>query len=125
MDRKRLLEARAELVAGLRASEEWQPSYKKSPGIFRYLTRLEADLETDIAEYFKRLSERAVTLVDWTLLPTPSLQAAAVPTKNDDAWAAEEADLTQAIIEAITALVALGAQAGESTYDIDLGITPL
>jgi hypothetical protein len=124
MDRKKLLSARAELSAGLRASEDWQPSYQSNPRLFKTLLSYEAQLENDVAEYFHSLSDRAVFFVDWTQLPRP-LMADATPGKSDPVWDAEQAQLQAAIIDVITSLLATGAQAGEATYGFAAGLTTL
>ena len=124
MERRKQLSARVDLLAALRGSEEWQPSYKADKANFRALVRAEAQLATDLAEYFNGLSERADRFVDWTQMPV-TIQAAATPSNGDPVWKDEEANLTAAIIDAITALLAVGGQSGEIAYGIDLGIDTL
>lgn len=126
--RPTLLEARRELSVGIRASEEWQPSYKKHPATFKALLLYEAELEEAVAEYLVGLAERAPNYVDWSLVPEPvAVQAAANPLANKDdvVWQGETVDFTKAIIEAITMLIATGGQFGELEYGIDLGLTSL
>lgn len=128
MNRPALLEARAELGQGIRASEEWTPSYKRHPETFKALLRYEAQLDGQVAEYLAGLAERAPRYVDWDLVPEPvQLQAASTPLANKDeaVWAGEALDLTKAIIDALTLLTVTGAQFGELEYGIDLGVTPL
>lgn len=128
MNRQALLEAKAELTQGIRASEEWTPGYRRHPETFRALLRYEAQLDGQVAEYLAGLAERAPQYVDWDLVPAPvQLQAASTPLANKDeaVWAGEALDLTKAIIDAITMLTVTGAQFGELEYGIDLGVTPL
>lgn len=126
MDRQALLNARSELTQAIRASEEWQPSYKRQPDTFKALLRHEAELQTQVAEYLVRIAERAPEYVDWSLVPEP-LKAAANPLANKDAeaWELERQEFQKAVIEAITLLVATGAQFGEREYGIPLGISEL
>jgi ferritin len=46
--RHTLLEARKELSIGIRASEEWQPSYKAHHETFKALLKHEAELEAQV-----------------------------------------------------------------------------
>ncbi|WMM74459.1 phage minor head protein [Rhodococcus pyridinivorans] len=126
--RPTLLEARRELSISIRASEEWQPSYKKHPATFKALLLHEAQLEESVAEYLAGLAERAPNYIDWSLIPEPvQVTAASSPlaNKDDAVWEGEALDLTKAVIEAITLLAATGGQYGELEYGIDLGITSL
>lgn len=126
MNRQALLEARAELTQGIRASEEWTPSYKRHSDVFKALLRYEAQLDGQVAEYLAGLAERAPQYVDWDLVPEP-IKAASSPlaNKDDAVWAGEAVDFTKAVIDALTMLTVTGAQFGELEYGIDLGVTPL
>lgn len=128
MDRRQLLNARVELSQAIRASEEWQPSYKRHPQTFKALLRHEAELEAATAEYLAGLAERAPQYVDWKQVPQPQkVSAASTPlaNKTEDVWANEMIDMTKAVIDAITMLTTTGAQFGELEYGIDLGVTEL
>lgn len=124
--RPQLLSAREALHESIRASEAWGDSYKRNKATFKLLLTNEAKLNTAVAEYLHGLSTRAPRYVDWSQLPQP-VQAAANPVFNKDdlVWNAERIDLTAAIIDALTQLVATGGQAGELTYGVSLGITSL
>lgn len=126
MDRSALLEARAELTQAIRASEEWQPSYKRHPETFSALLRHEAELERQVAEYPAGLAQRAPQYVDWAQVPEP-LKAASNPlaNKSEDVWKGEAIDFTKAIIDAITQLTITGAQFGVLEYGIPFEATPL
>ncbi|MFN3008607.1 phage minor head protein [Mycolicibacterium wolinskyi] len=126
MNRQTLLEARAELTQGIRASEEWTPSYRRHPETFKALLRYEAQLDGQVAEYLAGLAERAPQYVDWTLVPEP-IKAASSPlaNKDDAVWAGEAIDLTNAVIDALTMLTVTGAQFGELEYGITLGVDSL
>lgn len=128
MNRQALLEAKAELTQGIRASEDWTPSYKRHQDVFRALLRYEAQLDNQVAEYLAGLAQRAPQYVDWAQVPEPvQLQAASTPlaNKDDAVWAGETIDLTKAIIDALTMLAVTGAQFGEVEYGITLGVTEL
>lgn len=126
MNRHALLEARAELTQGIRASEEWTPSYKRHPDTFKALLRYEAELDNNMSEYLAGLAERAPQYVDWTLVPEP-IKAASSPlaNKDDAVWAGEAIDMTKAVIDALTMLTVTGAQFGELEYGITLGVDSL
>ena len=125
MDRRALLEARAELRQGIRASEEWHPSYKSQESTFKALLRYEAHLEAQTAEYLAGLAHRAPEYVDWQQVPT--VQAASTPlaNKSDEVWGNEMIDMTKAVIDAITMLTVTGGQFGELTYNMTLGTNSL
>lgn len=125
-NRTALLSARRELTQGIRASEDWQSRYKAHPETFKGLLLHEAELEQAAAEYLAGLAQRAPQYVDWSLVPEP-VKAAASPLahKDDDLWRAEEFDLTKAVIDAITMLTTTGAQAGELTSGIYIGVSSL
>ena len=129
-DRLSLRRAHVDLVAGIRASEEWHPSYKQTPKQFRALVKAEAELQSQAGEYLYNLSLRAHRYVDWTeyareLAKQPQVQAAAihadaVASAGADAWAAEATDLTKYIIEAINIIMAIGVDAAIERYQLPL-----
>lgn len=124
--RLELLDARTQLKAAIVAAEDWQESYKADPVTFALLTYLEAQLETNIAEYLHQLARRAPAYVDWARLPKPVMADAGPVANNDDVvWSEEEKLLTSAVLAVITDLVATGALAGESLYGIPLGLASL
>jgi hypothetical protein len=124
--RQELLDAREQLHVAIHAAEDWQESYKASPSTFRELLRLEASLETAVAEYLHELASRAPNYVDWSRLPEP-IKADAGPVANNDdpVWTDEQRLLTAAVLQIITELVATGAMAGEYLYDIPMGFSTL
>lgn len=125
-ERARLLEAQHYLHVGVRASEEWQPSYKHNRSTFRALLALEAELETQVSEYLYEAADRVQGYVDWSRMPKP-IQATADPVENNDseAWAAEQVLLAAAVSDVIAELIATGGKAGELTYGITVGMNPL
>lgn len=124
--RAEVLRLREELSAGIRASEEWQPSYKKDSKTFRALLDGESRLETAVGEYLVGLDQRAPAFVDWSRLPS-AIQADAGPVLNngDPAWKREETLLAAAVLDIMTELVATGAIAGEAIYGIPMGFSTL
>jgi hypothetical protein len=124
--RLELLDARTQLRAAIVAVEDWQGSYKADPVTFALLTYLEAQLETNVAEYLHELAQRVPAYVDWERLPKPVIAAAGPVANNDDVvWSEEEKLLTSAVLAVITDLVATGAVAGEAVYGIPLGYSSL
>lgn len=124
--RHELLEARTQLRAAIVAAEDWQESYKADPTTFALLTYLEAQLETNVAEYLHQLALRAPAYVDWSRLPEPiKADAGPVANNDDEVWKEEQKLLTMAILAVITDLVATGVIAGESIYGIPLGLATL
>ena len=129
-DRLQLRSAHVELTAGIRASEEWHPSYRETPRAFRALVKAEAELQSDAAEYLYELAYRAPNYVDWTeyqreLFKQPSVNAAAiyadaVASASDVVWKGEALDLQKAIIEAINIIMAIGVDAAIERYGLPL-----
>lgn len=129
--RAELLRVREELHIHINAAEEWNATYKKSPKAFAQLLRLEAQLETAVAEYLHEAAIRAPGYVDWSRLPDPvkasAINADAGPVANNDdpVWTQEEKLLTAAVLQILTDLIATGGAAGEELYGIPLGLTSL
>ncbi|MEV0360088.1 phage minor head protein [Nocardia sp. NPDC050697] len=123
--RTKLRSAHRALTEGIRASEDWHDEYRRDKETFKRLLRLEARLELDVADYLRDFSLRAPAYVDWTHYG--ALVAAGSPLFNKDAaaWADERLDFERAVIDAITSLIALGGNAAELKYGINLGFTPL
>ncbi|GAA1053916.1 phage minor head protein [Dietzia natronolimnaea] len=129
-DRLSLRRSHAELVATIRASEEWHPSYKATPKQFRALVKTEAELQSEAGEYLYNLSQRAHLYVDWTeyareLAKQPTVQAAcihadAVANAASDVWKGEALDLQRHVIEAITLIMAIGVDAAIERYELPL-----
>lgn len=116
--RATLLSARTELYEAIRASESWQPSYKKDRATFAMLVQQEAQLNTAVAEYLKDLSLRAPNYVDWTRMPQVAAANDPVDNNDDGSWATEMALLTAAVIALITQITTTGTIAGEAIYNI-------
>lgn len=129
-DRLSLRKAHVDVVAGLRASEEWHPSYKQTPKQFRALVKAEAELQSQAGEYLYELSQRAHLYVDWReyneeVAKQPTLQAAsihadAVAGAGSDVWKGEAVDLTRYIIEAIEIIMAIGVDAAIERYALPI-----
>lgn len=128
--RAELIALHEELHVHIRATEEWNETYKKSPKAFADLLLLEAQLETAVAEYLHAAAGRAPGYVDWSRLPDPveaSVNADAGPVENNDSqvWLDEEKLLTAAVLQIITDLIAAGGQGAEELYGIPVGYTNL
>lgn len=129
-DRFSLRRAHIDLTAGIRASEEWHPSYKETPRAFKALVKAEAELQSQAGEYLYNLSLRAYKYVDWTeyareLAKQPTVEAAAIHADavvkaTDDVWKGEALDLSQAIIDAINIIMAIGVDAAVERYNLPL-----
>lgn len=129
-DRLSLRRSHVELVATIRASEEWHPSYKATPKQFRALVKAEAELQSRAGEYLYNLSHRAHLYVDWSeyasnLHKQPSVQAYAihadaVANAGDDVWKGEALDLQRHIIAAIELIMAIGVDAALERYGLPL-----
>lgn len=127
--RLRLLEARRELLASIKASEQWHPSYRANGKQFNALVEAEGQLETDVGEYLHALSFRAHQYVDWTQYQreldaqpkvTASIRADGVSGAGSEVWDAEALDLTRYIIDAITLISTIGVDAALERYGFPL-----
>jgi hypothetical protein len=124
-NRRQLLEAHAHLNAAIRATEPWEASYTDAPLSFKRLVKEESALQASAAGYLIGLSERVPALVNWNDAQVMKLQASAVDPISDEQWQEEIRLLTAAVLANILELIAIGAYAGEETYDTPLGITTL
>lgn len=120
-----LLSAHVDLTAGIRAAEEWEPSYKASPKTFRRMVREEAELQARALQYLLGLSERAPALVNWSEVKFKPLQASAVPPESDEVFELERVLLAAMLSKHILELVVIGAQAGEDIYSRPIGLNTL
>lgn len=119
-DRLALLSARELLRASISAGEAWHESYKADAESFDELLRLEAALETAVAEYLHELATRAITYVDWGVL-----KASGVPPASDDVWKEEQRLLTVAVLQILTEITSVGLLAGESAYGYPIAFDTL
>lgn len=120
--RHELLSARAQLYEVIRASEEWDKSYKKDKATFKRLVKNEASLNNAVAEYLYGLSQRAVSYVDWSRMPLVAADRGPVINNDDPAWKQEMAMLTAAILDYIIEAAQVGADAGEAIYETAAGM---
>lgn len=133
MDRAALLESRRIVLAAAKAGEPWHDSYKRNKALFRRLVEAEALLESSAAEYLYNLSRRAPAYVDWSvyageLAKQPQLQAgikAAAEPVSDTPWDGEAIDFQRAIIDAITIISTIGAEAAYERYGVPLAVADL
>lgn len=123
--RSELLEAHTELTCTIRASEEWEPSYKRAPKQLKALIQKEAELQASVAGYLLGLRDRVPALVNWSEVELKPLQASQVPPLSDELWATERQLLQLATAVYLTELTSIGIEAGEIIYSIPLGIGPL
>ena len=114
--RSELLSARSQLYEVIRASEEWDKSYKKDRATFKRLVENESSLNTAVSEYLYGLSQRAVSYVDWSKLPIIAADRGPVLNNDDPAWRQEMARLTALILDLIIEQAQTGADAGEAFY---------
>lgn len=114
------------------ASEDWAASYSKTPEIHGKLMRTNARMERKILSYFKELANSTDRFINWYAYHNAIAEVHAsridaydvsVIVNDDQLDASDEAFIT-VIFEEVATATALGAQAGETIYDIPLGIAP-
>jgi len=123
--RHELLEAHTELTCAIRASEDWESSYKQAPKQLSKLIRKEAELQSAVNEYLLGLRDRVPQFVNWQEVELKPLQASQVPALSDQLWQNERQLLYAATSALLVELTAIGIEAGELIYSIPLGIGPL
>jgi hypothetical protein len=118
------LEATIEhLGAVISAAEPWHESYSKDPKTHAKLIKKEAEMETAMRGYFRDLAtDRITKVIDWFAYATLKAYDVRV-TLNNDGFETEEGILATALHDPILYSITLGAQAGESTYEIPLGLS--
>lgn len=121
----KLLRTHVELTTVIRASEQWESSYKAAPRSLDRLIREEAETQAATNQYLIGLYSRVPTIVDWPNAGLKPLTASAVPPANDEFWKTEGRLLASAIADHILNLMVIGANAGEDLYGIVLGINTL
>jgi hypothetical protein len=126
-------EKQLERITALRilAAEDWAKIYSKDPENKAKLIRAEIKLRSALLRYFKDLSQRTHTFINWYAY-TSHLQNLKAAANTDDFTVDvivnqvldnENSIIMQVIFEPLLAATALGAISGQSTYGIDLGLT--
>lgn len=114
----------------IKAAEDWSKEYSKDPETHAQIIKVEAKIERILRGYFRELSTRIATYVDWYAYSVRlhQVQAAADDFTvdvivTDDAIANEDGIVMKLIYDPIASGVAVGAAAGENIYGIPLGLT--
>lgn len=118
-------------TAAILAAENWSKQYSKDKQTHSKLIKIDARLETALIKYFKELSERALTYVHWGMYEIRLRQISAAGEDSftidvlisDDSFGKEDAIFIQTTFDPIAQAVALGAQAGEKIYSVELGLS--
>jgi hypothetical protein len=111
------------------AAENWSKQYKKDPDTHAAIIKVESRLETVLRRYFKELSERAPSYINWFAYESMRRQIAAADDFNvdviinDAAFGKEDSIFIQTVFDPVAQAVALGANAGEKIYSVDLGLS--
>ena len=113
----------------IKAAEDWSTQYKKDPENFAKLIKVESRLETVLRRYFKELSERVPTYINWYMYDMRLRQVAAADDLSVDVWISddqigyEDGLFISTAYDPIAQAVALGAQYGETIYSQPIGIS--
>jgi hypothetical protein len=114
------------------AAEQWSKQYRKDPETHGKLIKTESRLETVLRRYFKEVADRAPTYIHW--FKYYALKNSVVAAANDDELKidvfvsddiVDQEDMLffEAIYEPLAQAIALGAQAGETVYSREVGIS--
>lgn len=112
----------------IKAAEDWSEQYEKDQETFAGIIKVEARLERVLRKYFRGLAERSSSFVDWWEYEKKraSLQADALEVDviiEDGPIDLEDSILVQAVYDPLAAAVALGANSGETVYQINMGLS--
>jgi hypothetical protein len=117
------------LTHAILAAENWSKQYSKDPDTHGKLIKTEARIETALRRYFKELSDRAPSFINWYAYTSKLSQVAAAAGDDfnvdvmisDDSLGKEDGLFIQAAFDPIAQAVALGAASGEKIYSVDVG----
>lgn len=106
------------------ASEDWAKGYKKDTDNFQKLIKHEAKLERLMRKYFRELKDRLPQYINWNLYNQQNVKAYSYNVIVDVDYVDDEEELILMNIlhDTIAANIAVGAQAGEALYNIELGL---
>lgn len=114
------------------ASEPWAIGYDDAPEQHAALIKAEAKLETKLRKYFRELAhERVAGYINWyayemertKIAASDSIKAYDVNVMVDETLAPTEASIViNLIIDDVSYMIAIGAQAGEWIYSTPLGL---
>lgn len=114
----------------LKASEDWSDEYRKDSLTHGKIIKLEAKLERALRDYFKGLSERANTWINWYAYNTTLREVAAAEDDyridvivTDTPMDGEDGIFINVVYDPLAAATAVGAEFGEVIYKIPLGLT--
>ena len=112
------------------AAENWSKEYKKDPDTHASIIKAESRLETVLRRYFRELAERVPEYISWAAYYERQRQIAAAADDFkvdvlilDDLLGQEDAIFIQTVFDPIAQAIAVGANAGEKVYSVDLGLS--
>ncbi|SDP33388.1 Phage Mu protein F like protein [Arthrobacter sp. ok909] len=120
-----LLDAREELGRRIRASEEWENTYRKNPAIFDRLLRSERRLERHTLVYLRGLAERAPALVRWQYMPLHTASDDPLVDDSDRTRQIEAAIFIALVLQDIADLYAVGMDGGFEIYQTPVSVDRL
>lgn len=111
------------------AAEDWSDLYREDEQNLAKLIKTESRLETVMRRYFREMSDRASTFINWYGYVEMLRQVSAADDLTvdviiiDGPLDAEDAIFIQTMFDPIAQAVALGSQAGETLYSVELGLS--
>lgn len=129
-DHIHLAETLEETELAIAAAEGWdyerlfEEQYRKDPVSFAAFLKAEQSLVRGFNRYFKELSKRAGTFIDYAEYSRRAIKAYDVVVEIDSqAFAGELVILNNMVIDDIAAAMGAGSQAGEALYTISSGLS--
>lgn len=118
------------LSALVRASEDWSSEYAKDPKTHARLIRTESAMRVDLTKYFRTIATDIARYIHWQ--PYLNQRKLTLDDQNpnynvevivqDIPYDQYDGTFIKVVFEAIAAMTAIGAAAGEAIYKVPLGI---
>lgn len=111
------------------AAENWSKQYKKDKRNHAKLIRLESRIETLLRRYFRDMAKDAVEFINWIAYAEKLRQISAADDFIVDVIIEDgpmeywDKLFIEVLFDPVTQAVALGAQAGETLYSVELGLS--
>ncbi|GAP53495.1 head morphogenesis protein [Arthrobacter sp. Hiyo6] len=120
-----LLDAREELGRAIRASEDWEETYRRHPAIFDRLLRAERRLERHTLVYLRGLADRVPALIRWQYMPVQKATDDNTVNDSDQVWALEAEIFIALMLTDFQDIIGTGLDSGIEIYETPIGVDRL
>lgn len=110
------------------AAEQWSDEYSKDPSSHAGLIKVESKIERNMRGYFRDLALRIDEHIDWSAyeakVKTIKADDLEIIVTVDDVFVdREDSVVMQTVFDPVAAGIALGIDAGETVYEVELGLS--